>query len=95
MATAQPLVGTTGAGFTPQSVKGILLRAANAGISTHKGVVVGTGEWPAITDPDTYATVKTLLTDPGRLDHAGGGRRSRCLSGIVECGGCGGKMRSG
>ncbi len=88
------MVGTTGAGFTPTAVKGILLRPANAGISTHKGDVVGKGEWPAIIDPDTYATVKTLLTDPARRTTRGRPAVS-LLTGIVVCGACGGKMRAG
>ena len=48
------------------AVRAILLRPANAGLSTYKGQIVGTGDWPAITDPDTYAAVKALLTDPSR-----------------------------
>ena len=87
------LTGPQGAPFTPTAVRDILLRPANAGLSVHKGQIVGTGEWPAITDPDTYATVKALLTDPSR--GTGRGRpAAHLLSSILRCGttGCGSPM---
>jgi DNA invertase Pin-like site-specific DNA recombinase len=88
------LVGVGGAGITPKTVKTALLRSANAGLSVYRGEVVGTGEWPAITDPDTYATVKAILTDPSRTNGPGRPPVS-LLSGIVRCGACGGPLRSG
>jgi len=85
------LAGPQGAEFTPTAVRDVLLREANAGLSVHKGQVVGTGEWPAITDPDTYATVKALLTDPSR--YTGRGRpAAHLLSSILVCGTCGAPM---
>ena len=80
------LTGPQGAEFTPTAVRDVLLRAANAGLSVHKGQVVGTGEWPAITDPDTWAAVRALLTDPSR--YTGRGRpAAHLLSGILICAG--------
>ena len=87
------LTGPQGAPFTPTAVRDILLRPANAGLSTHKGQIVGTGEWPPITDPDTYATVKALLTDPSRRTTRGR-PAAHLLSSILRCGtpGCGAPM---
>jgi DNA invertase Pin-like site-specific DNA recombinase len=85
------LTGPQGAVFTPTAVRDILLRPANAGLSVHKGQIVGTGEWPAITDPDTYATVKALLTDPSRCTTRGR-PAAHLLSGILRCGTCGAPM---
>ena len=85
------LTGPQGAEFTPTAVRDVLLRAANAGLSVHKGQVVGTGEWPAITDPDTWAAARALLTDPSR--YTGRGRpAAHLLSGILICQACGAPM---
>jgi DNA invertase Pin-like site-specific DNA recombinase len=85
------LTGPNGAQFTPTAVRDVLLRAANAGLSVHHGQVVGTGEWPPITDPDTYATVKALLTEPSRRTSRGR-PAAHLLSGILRCGTCGEPM---
>lgn len=90
---ARGLMAPGGRQFTQVQVRETLLRAANAGLSVHKGVIVGKGEWPAITDPDTYATVKAILTDPSR--RRGPGRpATTLLAGVLWCGkpGCGQRM---
>ncbi|MGH3277125.1 MAG: recombinase family protein [Streptosporangiaceae bacterium] len=85
------LTGPKGAAFTPTAVRDVLLRPANAGLSVHKGQIVGTGEWPAITDPDTYATVRALLTAPERRTNRGR-PAAHLLSGLLVCGTCGEPM---
>jgi hypothetical protein len=85
------LTGPNQAPFTPTAVRDVLLRAANAGLSVHKGQIVGTGEWPAIVDPDTYATVKALLTAPERRTNRGR-PAAHLLSGLLVCGTCGEPM---
>jgi site-specific DNA recombinase len=90
---ARGLTAPAGGQFTQVQVREVLLREANAGLSIHKGIVVGKGEWPAITDPDTYATVKAVLTDPSR--RRGPGRPpTTLLAGVLWCGkpGCGYRM---
>jgi DNA invertase Pin-like site-specific DNA recombinase len=84
------LVGPQGAEFTDVSVRDVLLRAANAGLSMYKGEVVGTGDWPAITDPDTFATVKAILEDPSRRRGVGK-PATTLLSGLLKCT-CGARM---
>jgi site-specific DNA recombinase len=88
---ARGLVGVQGGPITPMVVRGILVRPANAGLSSYKGTIVGTGDWPAITDPDTYATVKAILEDPSRRTNVGR-PAAHLLSGVLVCAACGGKM---
>ena len=49
----------------------------------------GTG--PPITDPDTYATVKAILTDPARRRGVGK-PPTTLLAGVLKCGKCGQRM---
>jgi DNA invertase Pin-like site-specific DNA recombinase len=81
------LTGPTGAQFTPVAVREVLLREANAGLSAHKGQIVGTGDWPAITDPDTYATARAILTDPSRR-RGPGKPAGTLLAGVLKCDRC-------
>jgi DNA invertase Pin-like site-specific DNA recombinase len=91
---ARGLNGVQGGPLTPMVVREVLLRAANAGLSTYKGEVVGQGDWPAITDPDTWAAVAALLNDPSRRTTRG--RPSvHLLSGILRCATCGGPLLAG
>jgi hypothetical protein len=76
------------------AVREVLLRAANAGLSTYKGEIVGTGDWPAIVDPDTYAAVKAILTDASRRRGVGK-PPTTLLAGVLKCGKCGGRMNGG
>jgi DNA invertase Pin-like site-specific DNA recombinase len=87
------LTGPTGAEFTDVAVREVLLRPANAGLSAYKGEIVGTGDWPAITDPDTYAAVKAILTDPSRRRGVGK-PQTTLLAGVLRCE-CGDRMNGG
>jgi site-specific DNA recombinase len=87
------LTGPTGARLTDVAVREILLRPANAGLSTYKGKIVGTGDWPAITDPDAFATVKAILTDPSRK-RGPGKPQTTLLAGVLVCH-CGQRMNGG
>jgi site-specific DNA recombinase len=90
---ARGLTGPRGAPFTDISVRDILLRASNAGLSTYKGEVVGTGEWPAIpgVNPDLFFTVKAILDDPSRK-RGPGKPPSTLLGGVLWCARCGEKL---
>jgi hypothetical protein len=90
---ARGLTGPTGAAFTDVAVREILLRPANAGLSAYKGEVVGTGDWPPITDPDTYAAVKAILEDPSRKQGVGK-PQTTLLAGVLTCR-CGQRMHGG
>jgi DNA invertase Pin-like site-specific DNA recombinase len=88
------LTGPTGARFSDVAVREVLLRPANARISTYRGKPVAEGDWPRIVDPDTWATVKAILTDPSR--RRGVGKPvTTLLAGVLRCGKCGERMNGG
>ncbi len=91
---ARGLTGPGGARFTDVAVRDVLLRPANAGLSAYKGTIVAKGEWPAITDPETYASVKAILTDPSRRRGVGK-PATTLLAGVLRCGRCGQRMNGG
>lgn len=90
---ARGLTGPNGAEFTDVRVRTVLLRPANAGLSTYKGQPAGKGNWPAIIDPDTFAVVKAILEDPARRTTVGKPAVT-LLAGVLKCGreGCGKSM---
>lgn len=53
-----------------------------AGISTHRGEEVGTGEWEALIDVETFRALCSLFTDPGRQQPKGA---TTLLGGIARC----------
>lgn len=87
------LTGPTGAALTPNAVRGILLRPANAGLAVYKGDGIGKGAWPAIIDEATFKRLRAMLTDPRRRGRPEGDHRT-LLSGVLTCGGCGGPVRA-
>jgi DNA invertase Pin-like site-specific DNA recombinase len=93
---ARGLAGTRGAEWTPSSVRDVLLRPANAGLSVYRGEILGRGDWPAIIDADTFEAVKAILTAPDRrLNDRPGRPATYLLSGILICGACEGPMVTG
>lgn len=67
-------------------------RPVFCGLRTHKGEVVGAGNWEPIVSRDTWDRAVAILSDPSRKP--GRGPIPRYLgSGIYRCGKCGGKMR--
>jgi site-specific DNA recombinase len=95
--------------WNPVSVRGILARARNAGLSERHGKIVGKGQWgkpvdendpdgewcSIITESELYA-VRAKLNDPVRKTNQAGYERRWLGSGLYLCGqpGCGSKMRS-
>lgn len=74
------------------TLRNVLLRARNAGLSTYKGEVVGKGTWDAIIPESLWRAVVMVLSDPERRNSVD--TSSRWLgSGLYRCGRCGGKMR--
>ena len=88
------ILSTTGRPWEFTTLRQVLLRPRNAGLSTYRGEVLGLGRWPALVPEPTWRAVVDLLTDPGR--HTGGVNVPRwLLAGIATCGSCGGLVRSG
>jgi site-specific DNA recombinase len=86
----------SGKPWNPVSVRGILGRGRNAGLSERHGEVMGTGQWPAIISEDELAAVRARLGDPDRKTHHGDYSRRWLGSGLYLCGqpGCTSKIRS-
>jgi DNA invertase Pin-like site-specific DNA recombinase len=77
--------------FTSKEVRKVLLRPRNAGIVLHEGKRIGTGQWAAILDRDTFAALEALLRNPSRRT-SGGFERKYQGTGTYVCGRCGAKM---
>lgn len=84
----------TGGPWTSNTVRGVLLRPRNAGLSVHKREIVGKGKWPAIVPVATYEAAVALLSDPDRRTSPGN-RAAYLLSGVAKCGRCGGGLIAG
>jgi site-specific DNA recombinase len=90
---------STGRPWTPTELRRVLLRPRNAGLTVHRGQVVGRAEWPAILDEDTWRGVCAVLGDPTRRTNTTTARQW-LLSGLARCGApvgdaiCGSPVRS-
>ena len=70
----------------------MLRKPRYVGYRTHKGQIVGKGDWEPIISQDTYDQALAILTAPGRR-HDRGLEPKYLLSGIAVCGRCGTAMR--
>lgn len=77
------------------SLRQVLTRTRNAGLSSYNGEVVGKTTWPPLLTEDTWRAVCALLADPGRR-RSSSNRVRWLLAGMALCGaeGCGAVMRS-
>lgn len=80
--------------WTSQTLKQLLLRPSLAGLTVHRGEVVGraSADSPRIIDEDTHERLKALLTDPLRRTAPVGRAPKYLLGGIARCGRCDGVM---
>jgi site-specific DNA recombinase len=84
---------STGGRWVPEVLGRLLQRPRLAGLVVHKGIIVGTAEWPAILDEDTWRGVCAVLGDPARKSTTDTARKW-LLSGLALCGVCGIAVRS-
>jgi DNA invertase Pin-like site-specific DNA recombinase len=84
---------STGRAWRSTELRRVLVRPRNAGLSVHRGQVVGQAGWPPILDEATWRGVVAVLTDPGRRTNTSVARRW-LLSGLAVCGVCGDPVRS-
>jgi len=77
------------------TLKQLLLRPSLAGLTVHRGEVVGRApaDVPRVIDEDTHERLKALLNDPVRRTAPVGRAPKYLLGGIALCGLCGGVMR--
>jgi len=76
------------------TLKQLLLRPSLAGLTVHRGQVVGRTpeDSPRVIDEDTHERIRAVLTDPARRTGAHGRAPKYLLGGIARCGRCGGVM---
>ncbi len=77
--------------WQPATLRQVLVRERNAGRRIHRGQVIDDGSWPPIYSADTHDRVLALLTDPSRHT-TNGNVPQHLLTGIAQCGRCGGNM---
>lgn len=81
---AHQVVTSTGRVWSPTELRKVLLRARNAGLMEHRGVVVGPARWPAIVNPDRWRALVAVVNDPARRTQWSSAR-VWMLSGIARC----------
>lgn len=86
---------STGRPWSYTSLRQVLTRPRNAGLSTLNGEIVGRTTWPAILTEDTWRAVCAVLENPDRR-RSTSNRVRWLLAGIAVCGkeGCGEPLRS-
>ena len=90
---ARGVPSSKGAPWSAEALRGIILRARNAGMRELRGNLTK-GDWPPIVDRDSWEAAKAVLEDPLRKTSPGN-RPTMLLSGIAVCGGCGRQIHSG
>lgn len=81
----------TGAGWSAQTLRDVMVKPALAGIAVHTRTGTETaGAWPAILDREEWEAVRAKLTDPARRTNSANGNAPVWLgSGLYRCGVCG------
>jgi site-specific DNA recombinase len=69
---AKKIMSSTGRPWDARTLGRMLLRPRNAGLSIHKGQVVGKAQWPAIISEPIWRGVVAVLSDPARRTAPGG-----------------------
>jgi len=77
------------------SIRTLMAKPRLVGDLTHKGKVVGPGQWDAPLDRVTFAKVQTTLVSRARGNRAASNARKYLLSGIATCGLCGAGLQNG
>lgn len=84
----QALTPGRGARWNSTTLKQLLLRPSLAGLTVHRGQVVGRApaDSPRVIDDDTHERIKAVLTDPVRRTAPHGRAPKYLLGGIARCG---------
>lgn len=75
--------------WTSKTVRDVLVRPRNAGISTYLGEEVGRGVWEPIVPEERWRALVALVTDPGRRTAPQDNRVRWLGSGLYVCSTCG------
>lgn len=79
--------------WTSTSVRNLVNRPRNAGLSVYRGEVIGRSVFPPIITEDEYWAVKSLVENPDRRTQTSS-RVRHLLAGLVRCGVCGAPLKS-
>lgn len=79
--------------WTGSNLGSLMRRPHLAGMRVHKGAIVGEGSWPAIIEPERWATLQAVLSEPSRRVSPTSTARKHLLSGLIDCGVCGKPLR--
>lgn len=82
-----------GGAWNKSGVRWIAKRRANSGQRTHKGVVVGDGNWEPLVTVEEMDSVERILAAKTAASSGGHNARKWLLSGLLRCGKCGAGMR--
>jgi hypothetical protein len=82
----------TGAEWTSQTLKRVLVSARISGQREHRGEIVAKAEWPAIIRPAETQRLRAKLNDPDRRTNRSA--RRYLLPSLLRCHHCGGKLVS-
>ncbi len=88
------ITSTTGKAWEFTTLRQMLLKPRNAGLSVYQGEVLGLGRWPALVPEQKWRAAVDVLKDPARLKSASNAPRWM-LAGVATCGACGDTVRSG
>lgn len=83
------VTSTTGRPWEFTTLRQMLLKPRNAGLSVYQGEVLGPGRWRALVPESTWRSAIDVLRDPSRRTSATNAARW-LLAGLATCGGCGG-----
>ncbi|WP_407358045.1 recombinase family protein [Microbacterium sp. LTA6] len=83
-----------GSSWNTTTLKQLLLRPSLAGLTVHRGQVVGRArdDAPRVIDEGTHERIKAVLTDPLRRTSPAGRAPKYLLGGIARCGRCDGTL---
>lgn len=85
--------GLNGKPWKASTVSLFLRSPRNAGLRSHNGEIVGTGNWPALVPQSTWKAAQAVLNAPGRAPGRKSCRQHK-LTGVMRCGkeGCSGYL---
>lgn len=79
--------------WTSTSVRNLVMRPTNAGLSAYRGEIVGASVFPAIITEDQWRTATAIVKDPARRS-AFDSKVKHLLAGMLKCGTCGTPMKT-
>lgn len=82
-----------GQSWTSTSVRNMVMRPTNAGLSVYRGEIVGTSVFPPIVTEDQWRTASGIVKDPRRRS-AFDSKVKHLLAGLLRCGTCGQPMKT-